>query len=501
MEESLKFRLLRVIGSLILKRAIRSARHHWVRLHPRDWIKGRIYEESVRERLGKEDSVLGAVYRNQEVRGILLPLLEISEPDRLEDAIGRLLKSGFREALVRDFLDDHAPRFLLDPKTAGLVDPLIFEDAIDALVEFGFNEPRIRDLLWDYTRKLLQNPRASELEDEIGLLKEKPLNGILQNPEEWQRRSKKPLPGDDLSYVYRRLGESWERQQNWPRALESFSRAVQKSREDKEKAKSFRALGTILLNLGGYEQAIPSLKEAVRLAENFEELESVRIGAEGILAWIAMYQGNLTYAEEIFRKHKSYHFLGRIYYEMGRYEESLRMFKLDGAQNERLRRYIADEAYHHSVGFTSRWMSRVLVRLGENKNAEYYWDASKEKFEHHYAYAHLLSDKGVLGFQSGNVISAVEDFQRAIDIWRPLKYLRGYLENTLCLGRVWFTLGNYRGAMRALEIVREKSKPMGNNRLNCDANGLMAKMRAKLGQERFTRILRETKQSQEDRVF
>lgn len=459
MEKLLQFVLLELFEALILKKAISVARHHWVRLQPIDKIKRKIYEESVRDQLEKKDPLLMAIYQNQEIANKLLFLLKISDPDILEDTIGSLKR------------------------------------------KYGLKEELVRPLVWDYLRKLLLHPRASELEHQIGVFGNKSLSQILENPEYWAERSKKPLPGDYLSYNYRRFGQSLSNQGNWSRALEFFSKAVQKSENDKEKAKSLRECGIMLLNLGRYKEAVPNLKESIRLAEKFEELEQLRIGAEGSLARIAIHQGNLTYAEKIFWKHENYHFLGRIYYERGRYEQSIRMLELDQDRNEILRPYVDDQSYHHAVGFTSRLMSLNFVRLGENKKAEYFWEKSKDKFLHNYAYAHLLLDKGVLALQSGNLISAVGPFERAIGIWEPLNYLKGYLENTLYLGKAWFTLKEYKRAMRALKVVLDKSKPMGKSGLRSEANILMERIKAKYGEKKFIQILKEIRMSEKDKIF
>lgn len=459
MEKLLELILAELVHGVIISKVKRATKHYWVRLRSREGIQREIYEKSVRGLLESRDPVLMAIYSHEEVAARLLPLLRISDPDILEDSISSLVR------------------------------------------KYPFRDELIRSLLEDYTRKLLLHPRASEFEDRIGILRDRPLHDILRCPEDWEKRVKERSPGDYLSYNYRKLGQSLARRGNWIKAKEFFSLAVQKSKNEKEKAKSLTELGTMLFDLGRYEEALPNLAESIRLAMDFEELEDIRLATEGLLAWIAMYRGYLTYAEEIFKRHESYHFLGRIYCETGRCQEALKMFDSDIARNERLRRYRADEDHYACIGFNSRWKSLTLVRLGENKQAEYWRDRSKGIFRDHYALAHLLRDEGWLAFQSGKIVLAIDQFERAIGIWQFQHYLKGYLENTLLLGKAWLQLKDYRRAVRALTTVVQKSKPMANNRFSTEADSLMDRIEAELGEKDFRRIMREIELVGEDRTF
>ena len=376
--------------------------------------------------------------------------------------------------------------------------PFILQNSIDSFIEDNYLDKYyhfelILDVLQGSARELISNVRAPDIEDKIGFIKIKPLSELLESPEFWNIILEKRRPGEYLSHIYRRLGQSFHLKCDWLTAKKFLEMAVQYSNgNDKERAKSLTELGIVNRDLGNYYEALLQLKEAMKLAKNENLLETYN-RAKAQIAWIALHQGKLYYAAKIFSNTYpvNFHMLGRTYYEIGDNELALKNLTENRRRTESIKQFLPSD-YFYSIGFDARWSAKIHNTIGNKQIANHYFDESKDLFKTHPFFEnHLLLDQGIQEFRNEKLYSASEFFTRARNNWRHQKYLRGEVENTVRLGVTFFKLGEYEKALIELNNVIIKNKPMGTNKFVIEAKTIMNKIRIIWGDVRYKRFLKE----------
>jgi tetratricopeptide (TPR) repeat protein len=300
--------------------------------------------------------------------------------------------------------------------------------------------------------------------------------------------------------LYLCLGALEHALNNWCRASNYYQQALTCATRDRYRLQALLGIGAMNFNMGNYDVAKRVFGEMCSSPSAVDEPD-LRIRAERYLGWVSMNQGNYELACDTLRRNlkeapivgdplfesDAYHILGRLYHQMGRSDEGLKMLREALRIKERANAppIIMAPGFHR--------MAECYLGMDKEQSAREYLSEALSLFQ----YAGSEDGAGLIHLDIAKVlirgrklIPAQEQLLQPIKTFEDMGYARGLADSLYCLGVVYEGRSLYEEAvcpfLRSMRIYRQMRMP------ECSmAMSALGQIRTKLGDKKYRSLARK----------